>query len=164
MTEAEQFDERERRTWFSFLTMQEDLRRHINRQLLKDSGLSLADFSVLSGLSQQQPHGSLRVFELVDLLRWERTRLMHQISRMESRGLLERQPTEEDSRGSRVALTEQGWEAVRKAAPQHLRDVRRTFFDALSPRQVDMLATLSEAVLESIQEQEAGERDKARRP
>jgi DNA-binding MarR family transcriptional regulator len=159
VTEAEQFDDRERRTWFSFLTMQEDLRRHINRQLLKDSGLSLADFSVLSGLSQH-PHGSLRVFELVDLLRWERTRLMHQVSRMESRGLLERRPTEEDSRGSRVALTEQGWKAVRSAAPQHLRDVRRTFFDALSPRQVDMLAALSEAVLESIREQEAEEHGK----
>jgi DNA-binding MarR family transcriptional regulator len=154
VSEAEQFDERERRAWYSFLTMQEDLRRHINRQLLADSGLSLAEFSVLSGLSQEQ-HGSLRVFELVDLLRWERTRLIHQVSRMVSKGLLERQPTAEDSRGSRVVLTEQGWEAVRRAAPLHLRDVRRTFFDALSPRQMDTLAALSVAVLKSIKDQEA---------
>ncbi|MCO8277999.1 MarR family winged helix-turn-helix transcriptional regulator [Actinoplanes sp. TRM 88003] len=153
MTDTEQFDEREQRAWFGFLTMQEDLRRHINRQLLEDSGLSLSDFSVLSALVQQ-PDGALRVFELVSLLRWERTRLIHQVSRMVSRELLERRPAAEDSRGSRVALTERGREAVRQATPLHLRDVRRTFFDAISPRQIDMLAALSEAVLDSIADQE----------
>ena len=81
MGEPEWLNERERRAWYGFLTMQEDVRRHMNRQLLRDAGLSLADFVVLSALSQQ-PDGSLRVFELREALRWEKTRLTHQISRM----------------------------------------------------------------------------------
>ncbi|UMG94404.1 hypothetical protein MF408_10700 [Nocardioides sp. TF02-7] len=75
---------------------------------------------------------------------------------MASRGLVERRSPAGDARGSEVALTEKGWAAVRKAAPQHLADVRRTFFDALSARHVDALAALSAAVLESIEEQETG--------
>ncbi|GGN62209.1 MarR family transcriptional regulator [Streptomyces albiflavescens] len=156
MTAFDALSERERRAWYGFLGMQEDLRRHLNRQLLRDSGLSLADFSVLSGLSNQ-PDGSLRIFELRELLRWEKTRLTHQISRMISRGLLERRPCAEDNRGSHVTLTEEGRAVIDKAAPLHIADVRRTFLDAVSPRQLDTLAALSEAVLESIEENEPAE-------
>ena len=151
MTEPEQLTARERRAWYGFLTMQEDLRRHMNRQLLHDSGLSLADFAILVGLSQQ-PDSSLRVFELRELVRWEKTRVTHQISRMIARGLLERLPCAEDNRGNYVALTEEGREAIAQAAPLHLSYVRRVFFDAVSPRQLDALAALSEAVLESLEE------------
>jgi hypothetical protein len=58
--EPEWLNERERRAWYGFLTMQEDVRRHMNRQLLRDAGVSLADFAVLSALSQQSD-GSMRV-------------------------------------------------------------------------------------------------------
>ncbi|WP_329138663.1 MarR family winged helix-turn-helix transcriptional regulator [Streptomyces sp. NBC_01476] len=155
MTESEQLNERERRAWYGFLTMQEDLRRHMNRQLLRDSGLSLADFAVLSSLSLQ-PEGSLRVFELRELLRWEKTRLTHQLSRMIARGLVERRPCAEDSRGNHVALTEEGREAIDKAVPLHVNHVRRVFLDVISPRQLDALAALSEAVLENLAEDESG--------
>lgn len=151
-------NDRERRAWYGFLTMQEDLRRHINRQLLQDSGLSWADFAVLSGLSQQS-HGSLRVFELRALLRWEKTRLVHQVSRMVARGLLERRASAEDARGSHVALTDAGWNAIHSAAPAHLEDIRRTFFDVLSPRQIDTLAAVADAVLENIELQESESAD-----
>ncbi|MEV5386246.1 MarR family winged helix-turn-helix transcriptional regulator [Streptomyces sp. NPDC052721] len=154
MTDPEELNERERRAWYSFLAMQEDLHRHMNRQLLRDSGLSLSDFAVLSALTHDSD-GSLRIFELRERLRWEKTRLTHHISRMISRGLIERRPCAEDSRGAVVALTPEGRDAIDKAAPLHVIDVRRTFLDAVSPRQLDALAALSEAVLESIREQEA---------
>jgi DNA-binding MarR family transcriptional regulator len=152
VTEPQQLNERERRAWYGFLTMQEDLRRHMNRQLLRDTGLSLTDYAVLSALSQQ-PDGSLRVFELRELLRWEKTRVTHQISRMISRGLVERRPCFEDNRGSHVALTLEGREAISKAAPLHVDYVRRVFLDVASPRQLDALAALSEAVLGNLQEE-----------
>jgi len=156
MTQPEQLNERERRAWYSFLTMQEDLRRQMNRQLLHDSGLSLADFAILSGLSQQ-PDGSLRVFELRELLRWEKTRVTHQMSRMIARGLLERRPCAEDNRGNYVALTAEGRKAIANAVPLHLSYVRRVFFDAVSPRQLDALAALSVAVLENLEEDISGD-------
>ncbi|MFI1004109.1 MarR family winged helix-turn-helix transcriptional regulator [Streptomyces galbus] len=156
MTEPQRLNERERRAWYGFLTMQEDLRRHMNRQLLRDTGLSLADYAVLSGLSQH-PDGSMRMFELRELLRWEKTRVTHQISRMTSRGLVERRPCSEDSRGSYVALTEEGREAITKAADLHIDFVRRVFLDAASPRQLDALAVLSETVLGNLEEEDTND-------
>ncbi|WFE65141.1 MarR family winged helix-turn-helix transcriptional regulator [Micromonospora sp. WMMD714] len=152
MAEPEYLNDRERRAWHGFLTMQEELRRHMNRQLLGASGLSLADFSVLSALSQS-PDGSLRVFELRELLRWEKTRLTHQVSRMVTRGLVERRSSREDARGNVVALTGQGRSAIELATPLHVNHVRRVFFDAISPRQVDALAAVSEAVLQALQDE-----------
>lgn len=152
MTEHQQLSERERRAWYGFLTMQEDLRRHMNRQLLRDTGLSLTDYAILSGLSLQ-PGGSLRMFELRELLRWEKTRVTHQVSRMISRGLVERRACAEDTRGSHVALTEDGREVIAKAIPLHIDYVRRVFLDLASPRQLDALADLSEAVLGNLEEE-----------
>ncbi|WP_031514950.1 MarR family winged helix-turn-helix transcriptional regulator [Streptomyces sp. NRRL F-5123] len=152
MSEFRQLNERERRAWWGFLTMQEDLRRHMNRQLLRDTGLSLTDYAILSGLSLQ-PGGSLRMFELRELLRWEKTRVTHQVSRMISRGLVERRACAEDIRGSHVALTEDGREVIAKAIPLHIDYVRRVFLDFASPRQLDALADLSEAVLGNLEEE-----------
>lgn len=152
MSESQQLNERERRAWYAFLTMQEDLRRHMNRQLLRNTGLSLTDYAILSGLSQQ-PDGSLRMFELRELLRWEKTRVTHQVSRMISRGLVERRACAEDNRGNHVALTEEGRKAITKATPLHVDYVRRVFLDVASPRQLDTLAALSEAVLDSLEEE-----------
>lgn len=149
--------DRERRAWYGFLVMQEDIRRHLNRHLTQSTGLSLSDYAVLSGLAQQ-PDGSLRVYELRDLLFWEKTRLTHQVSRMVSRGLLERQACTEDRRGSQVALTQQGRVAIDRATPLHVDEVRRVFLDVITPRQLDTIAAVSQAVLDSIQEADAADR------
>ena len=45
-------DERQLRAWQTFFQMQEHLRSRIEQQLQASSGLSLADYSVLSVLSE----------------------------------------------------------------------------------------------------------------
>jgi DNA-binding MarR family transcriptional regulator len=155
MSEPNWLNERELRAWRGFLAMQEDVRRHVNRQLVRDSGLSLADYSVLAALSDA-PNNRVRVFELRELLRWEKTRLTHQLSRMVERGLVERTACPDDPRGQLIAMTDEGRAANVRAAPGHADYVRRMFFDALSPRQVDALAAISEAVLENIADTEPG--------
>ncbi|GAA0372796.1 MULTISPECIES: MarR family winged helix-turn-helix transcriptional regulator [Micromonospora] len=150
MSESERLNDRERRAWFGFLTMQEDVRRRLNRQLLREAEISLADFAVLSAL-RLSPNGPLRVIELREVLRWEKTRLVHQISRMTRRGLVERQSCVEDRRGTRIALTDEGRAVIDKATPLHLRYVRQLFLDVLSPRQLDTLAAVSEAVLDNLE-------------
>ncbi|MFI6784469.1 MarR family winged helix-turn-helix transcriptional regulator [Micromonospora sp. NPDC050276] len=152
MSEPERLNAREQRAWFGFLTMQEDVRRHLNRQLLREAGISLADFAVLSTL-RRAPDGPMRVFELREALRWEKTRLIHQISRMIRRGLVERQSCTEDRRGTDVALTEEGRSVIDRATPLHLRYVRQLFLDVLSPRQLDTLAVVSEAVLDNLEDE-----------
>ncbi|MFF0173503.1 MarR family winged helix-turn-helix transcriptional regulator [Micromonospora profundi] len=151
MTEPERLNDREQRAWFGFLVMQEDVRRHMNRQLLRDAGISLADFAVLSSL-RLHGEGPMRVFELREVLRWEKTRLTHQVSRMIRRGLLERRSSDDDARGTYIALTGEGRTVIDRATPLHLRYVREVFLDVLSPRQLDTLAVMSEAVLDNLKD------------
>lgn len=102
----------------------------MNRQLQADSKLSLADYDVLVALSGNRDR-AMRVSDLAAQIGWERSRLSHQLRRMEERGLTERRPSAEDGRTSNVVLTEQGHDAIVEAAPAHVDLVRRLFFDAL---------------------------------
>jgi DNA-binding MarR family transcriptional regulator len=140
MSDAAWLSDHEQCAWRSFMFMHSELRRRLNRQLLREAGLSEADYGVLVQLSEA-PAGRLRVFELRDAAGWEKSRLTHQITRMVERGLLERQACQEEPRGQFVALTEAGRTAIEKAAPTHVGHVRRWFIDQLT---VEEMATLSE--------------------
>lgn len=102
----------------------------INRQLQADSGLSLADYDVLVALSGLRDHG-MRVSDLAAQIGWERSRLSHQLRRMDARGLTERRPGTEDGRTADVVLTPRGQRAIDEAAPGHVELVRNLFFDPL---------------------------------
>jgi DNA-binding MarR family transcriptional regulator len=151
VNEAELLTDRERRAWYGFLTMQEDLHRHLNRALTRDSAITLSDFAVLSTL-QMSGQDAMRVHEMRAVLRWERTRLTHQISRMSSRGLVTRIKCDEDARGVRIALTDKGRATIEAAVPGHVAQVRRLFLDAVPPKHLDIIANVAESVLEGLEE------------
>ncbi|MFL0174395.1 MarR family winged helix-turn-helix transcriptional regulator [Mycobacterium sp. SMC-13] len=102
----------------------------MNRQLQADSGLSLADYDVLVALSGDNG-GGLRVSDLAAQIGWERSRLSHQLRRMEERGLTERRPSTADGRTTNVVLTADGRRTIAEAAPGHVDLVRSLFFDPL---------------------------------
>jgi DNA-binding MarR family transcriptional regulator len=78
---------------------------------------------------------------------WERSRISHQVGRMETRGLVVREECAEDARGSMVRLTDAGRAAIVGAAPQHVEAVRSLFFDVLTDDEVDVLGAAFERVL-----------------
>lgn len=149
MTEPRWLDEREQRAWRGYLAMQARLQARLNRRLQDDSGLSLTDFDVLVALTDSDDV-RMRVHELADTLQWERSRLSHQLSRMQRRGLLEREDCEDDARGAFVVLTDAGRRAIERAAPPHVDAVRELVFDGLDDDQVDALARIAEIVLERV--------------
>ena len=149
MTDPRWLDDREQQAWRSYLAMQNRLQAHLNRRLQADSGLSLADFTVLVELTDVTD-GRLRVRELAEALQWEKSRLSHHLARMERRGLIERQDCPDDARGAFVALTPEGRRAIEQAAPPHVETVRSAMFDGLDPDQVDTLAHIAEVVLNRI--------------
>ncbi|MER7003612.1 MarR family winged helix-turn-helix transcriptional regulator [Dactylosporangium sp. NPDC000555] len=151
MAEPDWLDEREQRAWRGYLALNDEIQRRMARQLLRETGLTGAEYSVLVSLSEA-PGGRLRVFQLRHAAEWEKTRLTHQITRMVARGLVAREPCPDDSRGAFVVLTEAGWEAVTAAAPRHVAHVRHWFFDALKPEQVDALIDISRSVLTRLPE------------
>jgi DNA-binding MarR family transcriptional regulator len=89
MTQPRWLDEREQRAWRGFTTMHGRLSRELGRRLLRDSGLSNADYEVLVPLSEA-PDGQLRARDLARGVGWEKSRLSHHLTRMQQRGLIER--------------------------------------------------------------------------
>ena len=76
----------EDRAWRAWLAMSERLRSQIGRDLLADSGLSDADYMVLVHLSEATDH-RVRMTDLAARLNWSKSRLSHQLARMQARGL-----------------------------------------------------------------------------
>lgn len=77
----------------------------------------------------------MRVGELSDSLDWEKSRVSHQLTRMENRGFVERTPSGADRRRAAIGLTAKGREAARSAILVHGDNLRRHFFDTLTPEQ-----------------------------
>jgi DNA-binding MarR family transcriptional regulator len=138
MTEPRWLDGTEARVWRAYLETQRDLLMTLSRQLTRDSGLSGADYELLVPISEA-PDGLIRARDLALAVNWERSRLSHQITRMEKRGLVAREECPEDARGAMVRLTEQGRAAMRAAAPGHVAAVRQYFLDALTPQEIEVL-------------------------
>jgi DNA-binding MarR family transcriptional regulator len=134
-------DQREARLWRAFYEMRRQLDRVIERQLT-EAGLSSADYELLVPLSEATGD-EVRARDLGRLVGWDRSRLSHQLRRMEQRGLLRRQDCPTDARGTMIALTAAGRKAVEAAAPGHVATVRRHFVDLLSPTEIDVLSDVA---------------------
>jgi DNA-binding MarR family transcriptional regulator len=149
---------REQAAWRAYLEMNAKLTARLNRDMQAQSGLSIADFSVLVQLSEHID-GRMRVLGLARALGWEKSRLSHQLTRMQQRGLIERSNCNEDRRGAFIVLTDQGRAAVEAAAPRHVESVRGYLFDGLNAAQVDALNAISQAVVGRLDAACAGRPD-----
>ncbi|MEZ5382508.1 MAG: MarR family winged helix-turn-helix transcriptional regulator [Microthrixaceae bacterium] len=138
--------EREQRAWRGLQLMQMRLERELARQLAAESGLSYPDYVVLVALTDQ-PDGRLRLFELGDILGWEKSRLSHHVARMAKRDLVTKERCDADRRGAFVAISTHGRTEIEAAAPGHLAAVRRLFIDRLTPSQIDAVAEIAETIL-----------------
>jgi DNA-binding MarR family transcriptional regulator len=143
-------DPREQAAWRAYLEMNAKLSARLNREMQGQFGLSISDFSVLVQLSEHVD-ARMRVLELARALDWEKSRLSHQLTRMQQRGLIERSNCNEDRRGAFVVLTDQGRATVEAAAPHHVESVRSLLFDGLSAEQVEAWDSISRAVLARLE-------------
>jgi DNA-binding MarR family transcriptional regulator len=146
MGEPRWLSDAEYRAWIGYRRMRLRLDAQIARDLLADSGLSSADYDVLSTLSDTPGHRR-RLNALADRMLWSKSRLSRHISRMEERGLVRREEISSDGRGADVVLTKAGLRAIKEAAPHHVESVRRNFIDLLTPQQLATLGELAETVL-----------------
>lgn len=148
--------EREARAWRALQTMQLRLEGELARQLAIDSGLSYPDYVVLVALTDR-PDGRMRLFELARGLGWEKSRVSHHIARMSERGLVEKRKCDSDHRGAFVGVTERGRQEIMRAAPGHVREVRRLFVDRLSADQLEAVADAAETVLAALDDRSTPE-------
>lgn len=138
-------DDHEQRAWRAYQHLRQHLDARLRADLVRGSGMSDADYAVLVSLSEA-PDFQLRSRELTEELQWEKSRLSHQISRMEKRGLVRRAECPTDARGAFIVLTEAGHEAIAHAAPRHVDAVRRYLIDGLTPAHLDALIDIAAIV------------------
>jgi DNA-binding MarR family transcriptional regulator len=148
-TEPQWLDPREDRAWRAFMHAHHQLSVRLNRLLTLDAQLTLPDYEILAVLSEH-PGGRMAAQELCTLLRWEKSRLSHQVRRMQDQGLIVREPNPADGRSAMIVLLPAGRRAIEDAAPEHVRNVRRDFIDLFTPAELDTLAALNEQILRHL--------------
>jgi DNA-binding MarR family transcriptional regulator len=129
----------EQSAWRAYIRLAKMLMRQLDRDL-HPFGLTTNDYEILVELSESPRH-RLRMTELADLTAQSRSRLSHQVTRMEARGLVQRDACDGDKRGTFAVITERGLAIIEQVAPYHVESVRRHFMDQLSGEQ---LATMTE--------------------
>lgn len=141
-------DAREYRAWQAFIDAHHQLEAHLNRRLQR-AGLSGADYEVLAALSALDGD-RMPARDLCGTLGWEKSRLSHQLRRMQRDDLVGREPNPDDARSTLVCLLPAGRTAIEKAAPGHVEDVRRNFIDLMTPAELDMVVALNERILRHL--------------
>lgn len=137
--------------WENYQRMRVLLTGRINRELARKTGLSEADYEILTALTQTEAE-SVRAMALRCGLAWEKSRLSHQLRRMEERGLVVREDCVEDNRGSVVRVTEAGRKVAAEARLHYEQAVQQYVFDVLTPEQLAALGSIAETVLSQLEE------------
>jgi DNA-binding MarR family transcriptional regulator len=92
----------------------------------------------------------LRARDVCTALDWQKSRLSHQVRRMQQDGLISRELNPDDARSTMVRMLPAGRAAIERAAPRHVEDVRRNFIDLFTPAELDIIATLNERILRHL--------------
>jgi DNA-binding MarR family transcriptional regulator len=138
----------EQHAWRATVQLAMLLMRQLDRDL-SVHGLNGHDYEILVALSET-PENRMRMTDLADATSQSRSRLSHQISRMEARGLVRRDHCEGDKRGTFAVLTREGKGTIERVAPDHVESVRRHFIDRLTPGQLEEIRVSLQPVVDYL--------------
>jgi DNA-binding MarR family transcriptional regulator len=112
--------------------------------------LSVADYEILVLLSEQ-PECRLRMSELAVGVAHSKSRVSHQVRRLETAELVRRVSCPRDGRGVIAVLTDAGADLLRTAAVTHIAGVREHLVDLLGPAEQQTLTSVFERVIDRLQ-------------
>ena len=135
--------------WDTWMRAQRLLTRELERGLQRDCDISKAEFSVLVTLWQAAGR-EMRVGELSESLDWDKSRVSHQLTRMERRGFVKRTQYGADGRRAGVGLTAEGRRAAQSAILVHGGNIRRHILDSLTPEQASVIRAWSEQAIDRL--------------
>uniref|UniRef100_UPI0024562636 MarR family winged helix-turn-helix transcriptional regulator n=1 Tax=Nocardia abscessus TaxID=120957 RepID=UPI0024562636 len=104
MTDPHWLDDVEMRAWLGFVRTRDIIAAAVGRDSTRESDLTYVEYSVLAYLAETPDH-RLTFAELAAKLEWSQSRLSHQITRMEKRELVVREPIPDDARRTAAKLT-----------------------------------------------------------
>jgi DNA-binding MarR family transcriptional regulator len=127
--------------WRSFLRAHAEVIRELERELAAQTGMPLTWYDVLLQLAEA-PQRRLRMAELADRVLLSRSGLTRLVDRLQAEGLVHRERSRDDARGTFTVLTAEGMNRLRAAAPVHLAGIERhwlSHFDDAGLRQLGEL-------------------------
>ena len=138
----------EQQAWRATVQLSQLLLRQLDRDHTM-LGLNGRDYEILVDLSEAPEH-RLRMTDLADATSQSRSRLSHQITRMEKRGLVRRDDCEGDKRGTFAVLTKAGFDAIERVAPYHVEQVRRHYIDRLTAQQQEEIRSAFQPIVDYL--------------
>lgn len=145
MTEPRWLDDEEMRAWRALLGASLTLQAILDDELAAEHGFGIAEYEVLVLLSEH-PGRRMRMSELAARLHLSPSGLTRRLDNLAARGWVARERCPSDKRGTYAVLTDLGFAELERAAPTHVRGVRRHFVDLLSPDQLSAVANVLEQV------------------
>lgn len=133
--------------WAAYRRLHRLVDAQVAHDLERETGLSLPDYEVLDAtVLTAAEQECVRVSWLAKRMAWPHSRLSRQLSRMQRRGLISREPCERDGRGDDVVLTVAGRHAHERATPVLRASVRTHFADRLSSQQLKAVVAIEQTL------------------
>jgi DNA-binding MarR family transcriptional regulator len=142
-------DAEEWRAWRNFIAGQALLLGRLGRELSDGHDLAFADYEILVRLSEKHDHRQ-RMTSLAEEVVASKSRLSHQVARLEGQGLVRREVCDSDGRGVFAVLTPEGFARLQKAAPDHLQGVREHFVDLLDEDERRVMGDVMERIVAKL--------------
>lgn len=124
------------RTWQALLAAHARITERLDRDLNREAEMGLAEFEVLDHLARSEDL-TIRMNELAALVRLSPSGLTRRFDTLVRRGLVVREPCNDDRRGINARLTPEGLARHSAAAAVHSRGVERYVTANLGAHELD---------------------------
>jgi len=142
--------EDELESWLKLAGVMLKLNPALDSQLQRDSDLTHFGYLCLAMLSEKDDR-MLKMSDLAARVNASLSRLSHVITKLESRGFVERLPCADSRRVTMVRLTDKGYDWLVEAAPGHVETVRSLVYDGLSKDDVEDLHRIMGTILARLE-------------
>jgi DNA-binding MarR family transcriptional regulator len=129
----------EMKAWRGFIATSADLVRAIEKDL-EPFGLDGGDYQLLAMLSDAADH-RMKMCDLASVLRLSRSGLTRRMEGVVKAKYVARVRDEADGRAAFALLTPKGFDLLKRAAPVHLKSVRRLMIDQLTDAEVKAMGS-----------------------
>jgi DNA-binding MarR family transcriptional regulator len=127
--------------WRSFLRSHATILRGLDAELVADHGMTTRDYEVLLVLAHA-PDRRLPMSALAESTMLTRSGITRLVDGLVRGGLIERRACERDARVSYAALTDAGFETLRRAGDSHVASIERLFLSHFTEGEIEQLAAL----------------------
>lgn len=151
MTGTRWLNPAQRQAWLALYAVATMLPGALDAELNRRARITLFDYHVLAMLSEAEDR-TLPMSELAGRSNASLSRLSHVVTKLESRGWVQRSQSMRDLRVTTASITVEGLDNLQDLAVEHVEHVRRLVFDGLDERDVADLERVGKKILARIDE------------